>query len=145
MGGFAKPAMMIGSAVSAYGKIQAGKAEEKMYDAKAAQTQLPGRAEANRYKQQGADVLKNLNENLATLINRSGSVGSGNISAIFNANVATASKDYNIAQDNIVLEKSFADQIKLHQYRIAGDAARKSATISAIGTLAQGAYRYGTL
>lgn len=136
--------MMIGTAVSAYGKIQAGKAEEKMYDARAAQTQLQGRAEANRYKQQGADILKNLNENLATLINRAGATGSGNIETIFKANLATASTDYNIAQDNIVLAQSFSEE-QAHQYRIAGDNARKSATISAIGTLAQGAYRYGTL
>jgi len=144
MGGFAAPAMMIGSAVSAVGKIKAGRAEERMYDAKAAQTQLQGRAEANRYKQQGADVLTRLNENLATLINRAGATGSGNISAIFKANLATASTDYGIAQDNIILAKSFADD-QAHQYRVAGDAARRSATISAIGTLTGAAYRYGTL
>jgi len=144
MGGFAAPAMMIGSAVSAVGKIKAGRAEERMYDAKASQTLLQGDAEAARYKQQGADILTRLNENLATLINRAGATGSGNISAIFQANLATASTDYGIAQDNIILAKSFADD-QAHQYRLAGDAARRSANISAIGTLANAAYRYGTL
>ena len=48
MGGFAAPAMMIGSAVSAYGKIQAGKAEEKMYDAKASETLIQGDASGLR-------------------------------------------------------------------------------------------------
>lgn len=144
MGGFAAPAMMIGSAVSAYGKIQAGKAEEKMYDAKASETLIQGDARAVAYKQQGADVLARLNENLATLINRSGSVGAGSIRAIFNANVATASKDYATARDNAILEKEYAIN-QADQYTQAGDAARKSATISAIGTLAGAAYRYGTL
>ena len=134
MGGFAAPAMIISSAVSAYGKIQAGKAEEKMYDAKASETLIQGDARAVAYKQQGADLTR-LNENLATLINRSGSVGAGSISAIFNANVATASKDYATAQDNAILEKEYAIN-QANQYIQAGDAARKSATISAIGTLA---------
>ena len=66
MASFVKPVMMIGSAVSAVGKIKAGRAEQEMYDAKASQTLLQGRAEAARYKQQGADVLTRLNENLAT-------------------------------------------------------------------------------
>jgi len=107
MASFAAPAMLIGSAISAAGQIKAGRAEQKMYDAKASQTLLQGNAEAVRYKQQGADVLTRLNENLATLINRSGATGSGNISAIFNANVATASKDYSIARDNAILAKEF--------------------------------------
>tara|TARA_R100001510_G_scaffold20678_1_gene18071 strand:+ start:2701 stop:3135 length:435 start_codon:yes stop_codon:yes gene_type:complete len=144
MASFAAPAMLIGSAVSAAGKIKAGRAEEKMYDAKASQTLLQGDAEAARYKQQGADILTRLNENLATLINRSGATGSGNISAIFNANLATASTDYGIAQDNIILAKSFAED-QAHQYRVAGDAARRSANISAIGTLTGAAFRFGTL
>ena len=144
MASFAAPAMLIGSAVSAAGKIKAGRAEEKMYDAKASQTLLQGDAEAARYKQQGADILTRLNENLATLINRSGATGSGNISAIFNANVATASKDYSIARDNAILAKEFAIN-QANQFTQAGDAARKSATISAIGTLTGAAYKFGTL
>ncbi len=144
MASFAAPAMMIGSAVSAVGKIKAGRAEQKMYDAKASQTLLQGDAEAVRYKQQGADVLTRLNENLATLISRSGSTGSGNISAIFNANMATASRDYSTARDNAILAKEYAIN-QADQYRQAGSAARRSATISAIGTLTGAAYRYGTL
>ena len=144
MASFAAPAMLISSAISAAGQIKAGRAQERMYDAKASQTLLQGNAEAARYKQQGADILTRLNENLATLINRSGATGSGNISAIFNANMATASTDYGIAQDNIILTKSFAED-QAHQYRVAGDAARRSATISAIGTLTGAAYRFGTL
>ena len=58
--------------------------------------------------------------------------------------MATASTDYGIAQDNIVLAKSFAED-QAHQYRVAGNAARRSATISAIGTLTGAAYRFGTL
>lgn len=144
MSGLAAPLMIAGSAVSAYGKMKAGRAQEKMYDARAAQTLLQGRAEAARYKQQGADVLSRLNENLATLINRAGATGSGNIQAIFNANIATASTDYATAQDNIVLAQSFSED-QAHQYRLAGDAARRSANISALGTIITGAYRYGRL
>jgi len=144
MGGFAAPAMMIGSAVSAMGKIKAGRAEERMYDSKASEVLLQGDARAAAYKQQGADVLTRLNENLATLINRSGSTGAGSIAAIFNANVATASRDYSTARDNAILEKEYAIN-QSNQYIQAGDAARKSATISAIGTIGTAAYRYGTL
>ena len=144
MSGLAAPLMIAGSAVSAYGKMKAGRAQEKMYDARAAQTLLQGRAEAARYKQQGADVLSRLNENLATLINRAGATGSGNIQAIFNANIATASIDYATAKDNAILAKEFSiDQAD--QYTQAGDAARTSANISALGTIMTGAYRYGRL
>lgn len=144
MSGLAAPLMLAGSAISAYGKIKAGRAQEKMYDAKAAQTLLQGDAEAARYKQQGANVLARLNENLATLINRSGATGSGNIGAIFNANLATASTDYATAKDNVILAKEYAED-QANQYIQAGDAARTSGTISALGTIGTAAYRYGTL
>lgn len=144
MASFAAPAMIITSAVSAVGKINAARAEQKMYDAKASQTLLQGNAEAVRYKQQGADVLTRLNENLATLINRSGSTGSGSISAIFNANMATASRDYSTARDNVILTKEYSVN-QANQYTQAGDAARTAGTISALGTIGTAAYRYGTL
>ena len=75
---------------------------------KSAATILQGRAEAARYRLQGAQVLKSLNENLATLINRSGATGSGSIDTIFQASVAEASTEYATAQDNVILAEGYA-------------------------------------
>ena len=121
------------SAISAAGKIKAGRAEQKIYDKKASQALLKGDIEAAQYAQMGADVLTRLNENLAALIANS-AVGGGSISALAKHSEAEASREYATAADNAILAKEDAKS-QAEQYRMAGDAAMQSARIGAIGTL----------
>ena len=142
--GASKGLMLVSTAMSIAGQRKQAKATEAMYDEKSAATILQGRAEAARYRLQGAQVLKSLNENLATLINRSGATGSGSIDTIFQASVAEASTEYATAQDNVILAEGYALE-QANQYTQAGDSARSAARYGMLTTAATGAFRYGML
>ncbi len=64
------------AAVSAGAQISAGRAQRKAYNAQAEQAKIQGRSQAIAYKQQGAMVLRNLNESLASTI---ALAGAGNV------------------------------------------------------------------
>jgi len=144
----AAPLMMVSSAVSAFGKLQAGAAQRRMYDEQAAQAQMRGRSEAIAYKQQGADVLRNLNENLSAIIARSAAGGvdptSGSAAVLQQYAMAEGVREKNIAADNALLAEGQAST-QAHQYRMAGQAARQTSLFQAAGTLGTGIYRYGQL
>lgn len=124
------------SAISAAGQIKAGRAQQEMYDKKAAQAVLKGDIEAAQYAQMGADVLTRLNENFAALIANS-AVGGGSTLAIATHSEAEASREYSIAADNAILAKEDASS-QAEQYKMAGDAAMQSARVGAMSTLFQG-------
>jgi hypothetical protein len=144
----AAPLMLASSAVSAYGQIRAGQAQREMYDEQAAQARMRGRSEAIAYKQQGADVLRNLNENLAAIIARSAAGGvdptSGSAAVMQQYAMAEGIREKNIAADNALLAEGQA-ATQAHQYRMAGRAAQQAAFFQAAGTLGMGIYRYGQL
>lgn len=144
----AAPLMMVSSAVSAFGKLQAGAAQRRMYDEQAAQAQMRGRSEAIAYKQQGADVLRNLNENLSAIIARSAAGGvdptSGSAAVLQQYAMAEGVREKNIAADNALLAEGQAST-QAHQYRMAGQAAQQASLFQAAGTLGTGIYRYGQL
>lgn len=144
----AAPLMMVSSAVSAFGKLQAGAAQRRMYDEQAAQAQMRGRSEAIAYKQQGADVLRNLNENLSAIIARSAAGGvdptSGSAAVLQQYAMAEGVREKNIAADNALLAEGQAST-QAHQYRMAGQAAQQASFFQAAGTLGTGIYRYGQL
>jgi hypothetical protein len=147
MAQFAAPLMIAASALSAYGQIKTGEAKQKMYNAQAAQAEMKGRSEAIAYKQQGADVLRNLNENLSAIIARSavgGDPTSGSAAVIQQFAMSEGIREKNIAADNALLAEGQA-ATQSHQYRLAGDNARRSSIYSAIGTLGTAAYGYGQL
>lgn len=135
-------------AVSAIGQMQAGAAQRRMYDEQAAQAELKGRAEATAYKQQGADVLRNLNENLAAIIARSASGGidptTGSSAVTQMYAMAEGIREKNITADNAIMARGHADA-QSHQYRMAGKQAQRTAFFGAMSALGQGAYRYGQL
>ncbi len=144
----AAPLMMASSAISAIGQIQAGAAQRQMYDEQAAQARMRGRSEAIAYKQQGADVLRNLNENLAAIIARSAAGGvdptSGSAAVMQQYAMAEGIREKNIAADNALLAEGQA-ATQAHQYRMAGQAAQQASFFQAAGTLGTGIYRYGQL
>jgi hypothetical protein len=144
----AAPLMLASSAVSAYGQMRAGQAQREMYDEQAAQARMRGRSEAIAYKQQGADVLRNLNENLAAIIARSAAGGvdptSGSAAVMQQYAMAEGIREKNIAADNALLAEGQA-ATQAHQYRMAGRAAQQASFFQAAGTLGMGIYRHGQL
>jgi len=144
----AAPLMLASSALSAYGQIRAGQAQREMYDEQAAQARMRGRSEAIAYKQQGADVLRNLNENLSAIIARSAAGGvdptSGSAAVMQQYAMAEGIREKNIAADNALLAEGQA-ATQAHQYRMAGRAAQQASFFQAASTLGMGIYRYGQL
>jgi hypothetical protein len=149
IGGGASTGLMLAStAVSAMGKIQAGQAKAAEYDAQASQAELKGRSEAIAYKQMGADVLRNLNENLAAIIARAGAggvdptSGSARTTALYAQ--AEGIRELNITRDNALLAEGQA-ATQANQYRLAGQNAKRAAMWNALGTVSTGIQRVGSL
>ena len=144
----AAPLMLASSVLSVYGQIRAGQAQREMYDEQAAQARMRGRSEAIAYKQQGADVLRNLNENLSAIIARSAAGGfdptSGSAAVRQQYAMAEGIREKNIAADNALWAEGQA-ATQTHQYRMAGRAAQQASFFQAAGTLGMGIYRYGQL
>jgi len=142
------PLLIATTGLKAYSQIQEGKAEDRMYDAKASDEIMKGRSEAIGYKQQGADVLRNLNENFAAIIARASAGGvdatSGSAATTALFGQAEAAGEYFTAADNAILAENQAT-IQADQYTMAGDEAKRSARVGALTTLASGAFQYGQL
>jgi hypothetical protein len=146
-----KAAMMITagtSVVSAAGQISAGKTQQRMYNAQAEQAKIQGRSQAISYKQQGAMVLRNLNETLASTIALAGAGNvdptSGSARIMQEFAQAEAFAEYGTALDNAVLAKEgAAAQAQIN--RMGGRAAFQQGVINAVGTLGQGITRSLTL
>jgi hypothetical protein len=136
--------MMIFAAVSAVGQLSAGAAQQEQYNAQAAQAQLKGRSEAIAYKQQGADVLKKLNENMATIVARAAAGGvaanTGSAAGLQGYSMKEGVREFNISKDNAVLAEGMAS----HQaaiYRQAGRTAMTSAIVGAVGAIGTGYFQ----
>ena len=144
----ASTALVASTAISAVGALAAGAAQKRAYDAQARQAEIRGRSQAIAYKQQGADALRNLNENLAAVIARSAAGGvdptSGSAATVQQYAMSEGAREFNIAADNSVMALGQADT-QAYQYRAAGQAAQMNAFVQAAGTVATGAYRYGQL
>lgn len=144
----AAPLFMATTAISAMSQAKAGRQQQAMYDAQAADALMKGRSEAIAYKQQGADVLRNLNENLAAIIARSSAGGvlptSGSAATTALFGMAEGAREYHQAQDNAVMAEGQAAS-QAHQYRMAGRAAKETGQVNALSTVAQGVFMFGML
>jgi len=140
---FTKAAFIGTTALSAMGKMSAGRAEKRMYDAKAADAIMKGRSEAIAYKQQGADVLARLNDNFAAIIAR-GAIGGGATNVVAISNMAEAAREFHTTADNAVMAEGQAG-VQAEQYQMAGNAAMTTARYNAFSTILGGAFKYGQL
>jgi hypothetical protein len=135
-------------AVSAVGQISAGRAQQRAYNAQAEQAKIQGRSQAISYKQQGAMVLRNLNETLASTIALAGAGNvdptSGSARVMQEFARAEAFAEYGTALDNAVLAKEGA-AAQAQIYRMGGRAAALTGFINAAGSLGQGIQRSLTL
>lgn len=136
------------AAVSAVGQVAAGAQQRAAYNAQAAQAQIQGRSQAIAYKQQAADVLKNLNETMGTIVARAAAGGvdplSGSAQSLQNYAMKEGVREYNISKDNAVLAQGMA-AYQADIYRQAGKTAMLSSIVEAVGTMGQGYYRQSQL
>lgn len=115
-----------GTVGSARAAKQAGAAQQQQYNAQAAQTQMQGRSQAIAYRQQGADVLRSLNETLAATIAIAGAGNidptSGSARVLQEYARAEAASEFGTAQENAILATAGATA-QAGIYRQAGSSA----------------------
>jgi hypothetical protein len=109
----------------------------------AAQATIQGRTQAINYKQQAADVLRRMNETLATTVARAGQFGdaiSGSALALQKFAESEGSREFGTSTDNASLALAgAAAQAKI--YMQAGGIALTTAKVGAATTLGQGFQR----
>ena len=132
------------AAVSAGASIYSGVMQQRAYNAQAEQAKIQGRSQAIAYKQQGAMVLRNLNESLASTIALAGAGNvdptSGSARVMQEFARAEAYAEYGTSLDNAVLAKEGA-AVQAQIYRLGGRAAFLTGVVNAAGTLGQGIQR----
>ena len=131
-------AQMAMAGFSAFQQIRAGQAEKAMYNAKAAEAVIQGKAKALEAKRKGVAVLQNLNETLATTAARA-TTGGGVVNTLSLTNYAMKSgvSEYYTTKDNATIAVAQAD-FQAGIYKTAGKQAMLNAYASAAGTLGQG-------
>lgn len=139
---FAAPAIIGG--IQASSQLTAAQNRQAYYNAQAAQATIKGRSQAIAYKQQAADVLRNMNETSATVLARAAAGGvdplSGSAATLTNYTMKEGVREYSIAKDNSVLSIGMADY-QAEIYKDAGRSALQAGQAQAFGTLATGIYR----
>lgn len=132
------------AAVSAGASIYSGVMQQRAYNAQAEQAKIQGRSQAIAYKQQGAMVLRNLNESLASTIALAGAGNvdptSGSARVMQEFARAEAYAEYGTSLDNAILAKEGA-AAQAQIYRMGGRAAFLTGVVNAAGTLGQGIQR----
>ena len=138
----AQVAMIVAGVLTAYSSFRGGQYARAEYDAKAAQERLRGRSQALQYKQQGINVLRQLNENLASTVARAAAGGvdplSGSALNLQNYAMREGVRDYNQSRDNAIIATGMSEY-QAQQYKAAGKAAYRSGMIQAATSLAPSA------
>ena len=141
----AATAMLISAGVSAAGAIYTANQQAALYDAQAAQEKLKGRSQAIAYKQQGADILRGMNENIASTVAFAGANNidplSGSALRLQEYAESEGITAYTAALDNAVLAEGMAG-FQADQYVMAGSIAQTSGYIDAAGSMATGYAKY---
>tara|TARA_Y100000004_G_scaffold91862_1_gene102910 strand:- start:13572 stop:14066 length:495 start_codon:yes stop_codon:yes gene_type:complete len=150
--------MGLTSIASAYGKIQAGKAQQKAFAAQAEQSamqatqaRVQARSEALKFRRQGVEVLDRIVRNNATINARAGAGGidpfSGSANSLQQFALAKGGLEFFTAEDNEAITALMGEQRAkqfMHQaatLTMQGNQAMKIARIEALVTLAQSAER----
>ena len=127
------------SAVSAFGQLQAGRAQAKGYAQEAALAQVQARGEALKYKKQSVDVLKNIVRTNSALTARGYAGGidpfSGSAQALSNFTVSEGAKEYFVTQDNQVIARE-GGALQSSLYMQQARQSQRSGVFGAAGTLA---------
>ena len=138
-------AFVIGTVLSVASTIQSGKAQKAMYDAQAAQEAIKGRSEAIKYKQQGADILRDMNETIASNVAFAGANNvdplSGSALQLNRYAESEAMSAFAMNNDNALIAGGMST-MQQEQYTMAGKTARDTANLKAAGQAATGYAKY---
>jgi hypothetical protein len=129
-------ATVVGKGIQASQQRRAGEQQQAMYDQQAAQARIQGRTQAINYKQQAANVLRRMNETLATTVARAGQFGDaigGSALALQKFAESEGSMEFGTSIDNSQLALAGAET-QASIYQQAGRIARTTGNINAIGT-----------
>jgi hypothetical protein len=130
------------SAVSAYGQIQAGKAQAKGLAQQAAMAQVQARGEALKYKQQGVETLKNIVRTNASLTARAAAGGidpfSGSAAALSSFTISEGAREYFVTEENQIIARE-GGALQADLYMQQAKQAKRAGVFGAIGTLGQAA------
>jgi len=127
-----------GAAVSAFGQMQAGKAQARGLAQQAALAQVQARGEALKYRQQGVETLKNIVRTNSTLNARAAAGGidpfSGSAAGLAQFTQSEGAKEFFVTEDNqIIAREGGAIQAKL--YMDQAKQTKRGAMFAAAGTL----------
>lgn len=149
MGGAAVAAAAIGGTLlSAKATMDAGKAQQYMYNTQAKQAEIKGRQDALAYKEQANQVLRERNRLMASAMARGGASGFNFTEAGSPTDIANiqsrynAVKDFTIARDNATMATSMASY-NAASLRTAGSNARNAARTAAFGQVLTGVGQAG--
>jgi len=144
MGGAAVAAAAIGGTLlSAKATMDAGKAQQHMYNVQAKQAEIKGRQDALAYKEQANQVLRERNRLMASAMAKGGASGFNFTEAGSPTDIANiqsrynAVKDFTIARDNATMATSMASY-NAASLRTAGKNARNAAKTAAFGQVLSG-------
>jgi hypothetical protein len=127
-----------GSAISAYGQIQAGKAQARGLAQQAAMAQVQARGEALKYQQQGVATLKNIVRTNSTLNARAAAGGidpfSGSALGLAQFAESEGAMEYFVTDDNQIIARE-GGSIQAQLYMDQAKQAKRGAMFAAAGTL----------
>lgn len=131
--------------IGAVGQYQAGKAQEKIYQAQAQQEEIKGRTEAIRARSEGVKTLDSIRRTMAT-INARGAAGaidpfSGSAGSLQSYALREGYTEFDISQENAKLAAASAG-FQANIYRASGAAAKQAGMFQAIGTVGQAGMGY---
>ncbi|MBV28049.1 MAG: hypothetical protein CMQ13_08280 [Gammaproteobacteria bacterium] len=134
----------ITTALTAKAQLDAGKAEQYALNAQAKQAELQGRTEALKYKQQGNQILNNLEKVLAANAARASAgnmdpMASGTTTdLIAGLNIREGVSDFQISRSNADIAKKMS-KYQAGMLRTAGSNVMKAARTQAFITIGKGA------
>lgn len=127
-----------GAAISAYGQMQAGKAQARGLAQQAALTQVQARSEALKYRQQGVETLKNIVRTNSTLNARAAAGGidpfSGSAAGLAQFTQSEGAKEFFVTEDNQIIARE-GGSIQAQLYMDQAKQAKRGAMFAAAGTL----------
>lgn len=127
------------AAVSAYGQIKTGQAQEANYKSQANMAEFKGRGDAIKYKQQGNQMLKGLVESNA---HTAAAAGAGLVKVNLTGSAGTVQQsgtrygvtNFNMSKGNAITAISMGN-MQANIYRAAGKTAARAGIYGAIGTM----------
>ena len=141
---------VITTALSAKAQLDASKAEQFRLQAEARQTELQGRAEALKYKQQGNQILNNLEKVLAANAARASAgnmdpMASGTTTdLIAGLNIREGVSDFQISRSNADIAEKMS-KYQAGMLRTAGSNVMKAARTQSFITLGTGTTQAGQI